>query len=102
MVIGYSGENLNPNLIEPELKLEGVNEVCLIGAREGAQVVPTLVFSVNRFISEEKLSALDKAVKARLEEMHLSSEIRKLLYVSDKLIVGELRLSTDGRIILGN
>ena len=89
LVIGYSGENLNPNLIEPELKLDGVNEVCLIGAREGAQVVPTLVFSVNRFISEEKLSALNQAVKEKLDEMHLSTEIRKLLYVSDQLIVGD-------------
>ena len=89
LVIGYSGENLNPNLIEPELKLQNVNEVCLIGAREGAQVVPTLVISVGAFISEEKFAALDKAVKAKLEEMHLSSEIRKILYVSDRLIVGD-------------
>lgn len=89
LVIGYSGENLNPNLIEPELKLPDVSEVCLIGAREGAQVVPTVVISVNRFISAEKLSALDKAVKAKLDEMHLGSEIRKILYVSDKLIVGD-------------
>ena len=89
LVIGYSGENLNPNLIEPELKLPDVNEVCLIGARDGAQVVPTLVFSVNRFISAQKLSALDQAVKAKLEEMHIASEIRRILYVSDKLIVGD-------------
>lgn len=89
LVIGYSGENLNPNLIEPEMRLADVNEVCLIGAREGAQVVPTLVFSVNRFISAEKFSALDTAVKKKLEEMNLSSEIRKILYVSDKLIVGD-------------
>ena len=89
LIIGYSGENLNPNLIEPELKLKDVNEVCLIGARDGAQVVPTVVIAVNRFISEEMLSALDKAVKEKLDEMHLSSEIRKILYVSDKLIVGD-------------
>ncbi|WP_407386217.1 AMP-binding protein [Ruminococcus sp.] len=89
LIIGYSGENLNPNLIEPALKLNDVNEVCLIGAREGAQVVPTLVISVNRFISAEKLGALDRAVKAKLEEMHLGSEIRRLMYVSDQLIVGD-------------
>ena len=89
LVIGYSGENLNPNLIEPQLKLRYVNEVCLIGARDGAQVVPTIVLSVNRFISADKLSALDRAVKDRLEEIHLSAEIRKILYVSDPLIVGD-------------
>lgn len=89
LVIGYSGENLNPNLIEPELKLPDVNEICLIGAREGAQVVPTIVISVSRFISAEKLHSLDQAVKAKLSEMHLASEIRRILYVSDKLIVGD-------------
>ena len=89
LVIGFSGENLNPNLIEPELRLPDVNEVCLIGAREGAQVVPTIVISVNRFISAEKLSTLDQAVKSKLDEMHIGSEIRRILYVSDKLIVGD-------------
>lgn len=89
LVIGYSGENLNPNLIEPELMLKDVNEVCLIGAREGAQVIPTLVFSVNRFISAERLSELDAAVKEKLAELRLSSEIRRVMYVSDRLIVGD-------------
>ena len=89
LIIGSSGENLNPNLIEPELKLDGVNEVCLIGAQSGDQVTPTLVFSVNRFITAEKLTAIDRAVKAKLDEIHLSSEIRRLLYVSDPLIVGD-------------
>lgn len=89
LIVGCSGENLNPNLIEPELKLPGVNEVCLIGARDGAKIVSTVVISVNRYISKEKLSALDKSVKERLEEMHLGFEIGRILYVSDKLIVGD-------------
>ena len=89
LIIGSSGENLNPNLIEPEMLLQNVNEVCLIGAHEGAQIVPTLVISVNAFISAEKLGQLDKEMKAKIEQMHLSTEIRRLLYVSDRLIVGD-------------
>ena len=89
LIIGFSGENLNPNLIEPELLLPNVNEVCLIGARDSERVVPTLVVSVNAFITSEKLGQLDGDLKAKLEEMHLSSEIGKILYVSDRLIVGE-------------
>lgn len=89
LIIGSSGENLNPNLIEPEMLLQNVNEVCLIGAHEGAQIVPTLVISVNAFISAEKLDQLDKEMKAKIEQMHLSTEIRRLLYVSDRLIVGD-------------
>lgn len=89
LVIGYSGENLNPNLIEPALKLPDVNAVCLIGAKNGAEVVPTLVFSVSKFISKEKLDDLDRAVKEKLSEMNLTGEIRRVLYVSDSLIIGD-------------
>ena len=89
LIVGISGENLNPNMIEPQLKLKDVNEVCLIGALDGVNAVPTLVVSVNRFISEEKLIALDHSLKKQLEEMRLNSEIKRILYVSDRLIVGD-------------
>lgn len=89
LIVGISGENLNPNLIEPQLKLKDVNEVCLIGALDGVNAAPTLVVSVNRFISEEKLTALDSSLKKQLEEMCLNSEIKRILYVSDRLIVGD-------------
>ena len=89
LIVGISGENLNPNLIEPQLKLKEVNEICLIGALDGVNAVPTLVVSVNRFISEEKLTALDHSLKKQLEEMRLNSEIKRILYVSDRLIVGD-------------
>ncbi len=89
LIVGISGENLNPNLIEPQLKLKDVNEICLIGALDGVNAVPTLVVSVNRFISEEKLTALDHSLKKQLEEMRLNSEIKRILYVSDRLIVGD-------------
>ena len=89
LIVGISGENLNPNLIEPLLKFNDVNEVCLIGAYDSERAIPTLVISVNRFISEDKLSALDQAIRKKLEETHLNSEIKRILYVSDKLIVGD-------------
>lgn len=89
LIVGISGENLNPNLIEPQLKLKDVNEVCLIGALDGVNAAPTLAVSVNRFISEEKLTALDHSLKKQLEEMRLNSEIKRILYVSDRLIVGD-------------
>ncbi len=89
LIVGVSGENLNPNLIEPQLRLKDVNEICLIGDRDGAHTIPTLVISVNRFISEDRLSALDQSIREKLEEMHLNAEIKRILYVSDQLIVGD-------------
>lgn len=89
LIVGSSGENLNPNLIEPQLQFKDVNELCLVGAHDGANVIPTLIVSVNRFISEEKLSALDQAIRQRLEEMQLNVQIKRILYVSDRLIIGD-------------
>ena len=89
LVIGYSGENLNPNLIEPALTHKEIEHVCLVGAKSGEEVVPTLIVSVNKFITKEKFDDLDRSVKDQLSALHLSSEIRKIIYTTDRLIVGD-------------
>ena len=87
LVIGYSGENLNPNLIEPELSVKDAEEVCLIGAKVGDETVPVLLVSVSRFITKERFEALDKTLKEKLSQMNLGGEIRKIVYVSDRLML---------------
>ena len=46
LVIGNSGENLNPVLIEPELMLPGVSAVCLTAIEKDGVKSPVLVVSV--------------------------------------------------------
>lgn len=81
-----SGENLNPGLIEPMFDLPGVAGVCLIGADEDGRRVPVLIVSVGGHITKEALSELDGSVKARAFERKLSSQIEKIVYISDGLI----------------
>ena len=101
LVVGPSGENLNPNLLEPKLQVPGVREICLLGVREKESVVPTLILSVNRFSPSEKLLEIRKDVIRRLEELKLSSEIRQIVFTGDELMKGDefklnrLRLQRD-------
>lgn len=89
LVIGYSGENLNPNLIEPELMLKDIESVCLVGAKANEEVVPTLIVSVSKFIGKERFEALDSELKGKLSEMNLGSEIRRIIYTDDRLLIAD-------------
>lgn len=85
LIIAPNGENLNPNLAEPELRLPGTLGVCLTGAAGS----PVLLVSVNRYMSAEVLRALDEKLKAKIAEEKLSGQIGKIEYISDPLMTGD-------------
>ncbi|MBR6406406.1 MAG: AMP-binding protein [Lachnospiraceae bacterium] len=88
LLIGPSGENLNPNLLEPKLQVTGVRELCLLKTEENGQVQPALLLSVNRFSTKEKLQAIREQVLSKLQELKLQSEIRKIYFTGDELLQG--------------
>lgn len=89
LIIAPDGENLNPNLIEEQLLLDGVKGVCLIGAGSAPKTRPTLLVSVNRFISSDKLAAVDRGVKIKLNELHLDGRVCAVFFTSDSLLKGD-------------
>ena len=68
-----------------QLLVKGVNGVCLINANG----TPTLLATVNRYISAEQLEALDKSLKDRLMSLNLRGQIGKVAYISDPLMKGD-------------
>lgn len=86
VVISPTGENMNPNLIEPKLKLQDATNVCLIGERKDDKIVPVLLVSVDKYLAKEKLLALDENMRKRLAEANLGAQIGKVVYVTDQLI----------------
>ena len=82
LVIGAEGENWNPNLLEPRLRVSEQAEVCLIG---GEGLVPTLICAAPETVGEEQLEALREKTAARLAEMGLSSQIRQLVVTTAPL-----------------
>lgn len=109
LIVSSGGENLNPILIEALLRPASGAEICLIGKRTGEISDPVLLVSVNRFIPRQKLLALDSALKEKIFDAGLSSEIRRISYVEGPLLrpdefkLNRVRLSreySEGRIAL--
>ncbi|MCR5653280.1 MAG: AMP-binding protein [Ruminococcus sp.] len=90
LIISPTGENLNPNIIEPVYDtIEKTNGVCLIGIKENGADAPVLIVSVNRYITADNLAVIEKKVKAITEMLNLSGEIKKIVFTSDALLQGE-------------
>lgn len=85
LIVAPNGENLNPNLVEPLLRVAGVNGVCLIPDGK----TPTLLASVNRYVTAEQLEAADGQLKAQLAQNNLTGQIGKIAYISDSLLMGD-------------
>lgn len=90
VVISSSGENLNPNLIEPSFNgIDGVDGVCLIGAKQGGEIVPTLLVSVNAHITPQRKALVEAEIKKRLSVLKLEQQVRKTVLITTPLITGQ-------------
>ncbi len=90
LIISPTGENLNPNLIEPEF--EGIDKlagVCLIGVNTDGAAAPVLIASVGKYITSDALAEVENQIKAKLASLSLSAEIKKIVFTSDALLQGE-------------
>ena len=85
LIVGPDGENLNPNLLEPRLRV-GEVPVCLIGPRQGGRTTPVLLASVSRFLTAEQLRRLETALKARLAENGLSGAVSRIAFLGEPLL----------------
>lgn len=101
LIVAANGENLNPNLIESKLSLDGVRGVCLIAGEKDGKVQPTLLVSVNPYISSDRLASISKALRERLSNLNLSGQIGKTVFIEDGLMkddefkLNRARLSED-------
>ena len=82
LVVASSGENLNPNLIEPLFDIPGVRQVCLISDAAGA---PVLLASVGRNLPAERLTQLEQALHDRAKALGLSGQLARIVPVEDEL-----------------
>ena len=94
VIIPDNGENINPNLIEPQLEFESVNQVALIKDCDGQ---PVLLVSVSLTAQIDKLN---EKIKARLQQLNLNC-VNKIVYTFQQLItdndfkINHYRLSDD-------
>ena len=88
LIVASGGENLNPNLIEHRMELDGVRGVALVGAKENGKTVPTLLVSVNKYITAARLGGIEAQIKEKLAALRLSGQIGRVFFTDDSLMTG--------------
>ena len=87
LVVSVTGENLNPNIIEESLFVEGINGLCLIKDKE--KQMPVLLVSINRFMKKDKIDEISNQIKALINKNNLGDQIGKIDFVTSEFIVGD-------------
>ena len=86
LIVTSNGENLNPLIIEERIKSHDIGNVALVSNSSKEAV---LLVEVNKYITDDKLSILDKNLKARMSSLNYGSLISKIVYIKEPLIKGE-------------
>ena len=87
LVVCENGENLNPVIVEEELKSKtGVESLCLFADKNGS---PTLIVNVSGCYDKDKLSSVRDAVVSAVGEARLNGEIKRIVLTSDSLVEGK-------------
>ena len=89
LVIGNSGENLNPVQLEPALMLPGVEGVCLTAEEKDGVKRPLLIVSLPEGTDAETAEQKRKEMQERLQELHLASEIGHIAMTDAPLLSEE-------------
>jgi len=91
LIVGKSGENLNPTLLEPLLQVPYCDAVCLIAGRDGE---PVLLASVRGCLSQSRISQVFEALDAALAAAGLNRTVAGVCVTSDPLMeASEIKIS---------
>lgn len=83
LIICANGENINPTLLEPALKVEGCDAVCLFGLPNGS---PVLLASVLGCFSLTQLNGVFDRLDNALIDTKLQKTVSKVVVTSDGLM----------------
>ncbi len=90
LIIPESGENINPDMVEKHLFVEGVNEVCVIGDGNGA----TVVAEVSKSLRGNDLEDVRTRISERAFETPLKGNVTRIILTRDNLIpAGDFKVS---------
>ncbi|MBE6967967.1 MAG: hypothetical protein E7444_05985 [Ruminococcaceae bacterium] len=85
LIVCSNGENLNPNLVEPLLTADGIEQVCLIPA-ENVSGKAVLLCKVKRFANRDALLAVRKNLTEKIRTLRLDGVISGIVFTSTPLL----------------
>ena len=84
LIVPLSGENLNPNLVEDMIKVDGINGLCLIQNPETK--APILLVSLSKYSTKEKYNDIKNNLCKKINDSKLTEQIGSIVYISDSLL----------------
>ena len=91
LIICDNGENLNPNLVEADLTVEGIDKLCIFMTKERAV---TLVASVPGCYARNSLLSLYETLQNAMAEKKLDKVINRICFTHEPLLgAGEFKIS---------
>lgn len=108
LIVGSSGENISPGMIEDKVSIPDTN-MCMLGIEKHGKIKSTLVVSISRYFSKQKISDIKSELFHLIEKHGYTSLIDDIYFTYDALMLeNEFKLNrnkikkriADGEIIL--
>ncbi|MBQ7907504.1 MAG: non-ribosomal peptide synthetase [Clostridia bacterium] len=67
LIVGASGENISPSMIEDKFSIPDTN-VCMLAVEKKGKIKSTLIISINRYFSKQKIAGIKAEVFKTIEK----------------------------------
>lgn len=85
VIIGESGENISPDMIEQQLDIKCSGTVCVLGLDVKGSVRPVLVLGIRKGTSSYELAKTSEKIYTAIEALPMTMKIAKVLYTADEI-----------------
>lgn len=90
LIVGEDGENINPVIVEKQLRTNGTEGVCVLNSDKGIAVVA----SVPGVFSDEALKAIYTELESHIAAAKLSGAVKKVVFTHEAFLrPGEFKLN---------
>lgn len=86
VIIGLSGENINPDVLEEKIKIEGAEGICITSCKVGENTLPVLLVKVSPYASGDTLNEIEARALKCLKELDIERLIGKVILTSASLM----------------
>ena len=98
VIIGQNGENLNPDILESGIHVDGVKDLCLTGRDTENGTVPVLVLSISPYEGVESRKRIRRDAAEALKKNGLSSAVGEI-YLTVTPLMGREDFKVNRRVI---
>ncbi len=86
LIVGSSGENISPGMIEDRLAIPDTN-MCMLGIEKNGKIKSTLVVSISRYFSKQKISDIKSGLFGLIEKHGYTSLIDDIYFTYEPLML---------------